>query len=139
MPRAMSEETEKQPNPVDIHVGKRVRMRRTLMGMSQTKLGDALGLTFQQVQKYENGSISWAPQKMSRPAATALTSRCPGNRASRRLWLRILSSREAMVSSLSYQLSAVSGRGANLCRKDNDIACATGVPDAGRDRSGRGG
>ena len=56
MPRAMSEETEKQPNPVDIHVGKRVRMRRTLMGMSQTKLGDALGLTFQQVQKYENGS-----------------------------------------------------------------------------------
>lgn len=44
------------PNPVDVHVGSRVRMRRTLLGMSQTKLGEALGLTFQQVQKYERGS-----------------------------------------------------------------------------------
>ena len=43
------------PNPIDIHVGSRVRLRRTLMGMSQEKLGDALGLTFQQVQKYERG------------------------------------------------------------------------------------
>ncbi len=43
------------PNPVDIHVGSRVRLRRTLLGMSQEKLGDALGLTFQQVQKYERG------------------------------------------------------------------------------------
>jgi transcriptional regulator with XRE-family HTH domain len=41
---------------VDIHVGARMRQRRTLLGMSQTKLGDAVGLTFQQVQKYENGS-----------------------------------------------------------------------------------
>jgi len=45
-----------RPNPVDIHVGARVRLRRTLMGMSQEKLGDALGLTFQQVQKYERGA-----------------------------------------------------------------------------------
>ncbi|MEQ9643681.1 MAG: helix-turn-helix transcriptional regulator [Alphaproteobacteria bacterium] len=44
------------PNPVDIHVGGRVRLRRTLMGMSQEKLGEALGLTFQQVQKYERGT-----------------------------------------------------------------------------------
>jgi len=44
------------PHPVDIHVGSRVRMRRTLLGMSQEKLGDALGLTFQQVQKYERGA-----------------------------------------------------------------------------------
>lgn len=44
------------PNPVDIHVGSRVRLRRTLLGMSQEKLGDALGLTFQQVQKYERGA-----------------------------------------------------------------------------------
>ena len=44
------------PNPVDVHVGKRVRMRRALLGMSQTKLGDAIGLTFQQVQKYERGA-----------------------------------------------------------------------------------
>jgi transcriptional regulator with XRE-family HTH domain len=41
--------------PVDKHVGSRVRMRRMMLGMSQTKLGDALGITFQQVQKYENG------------------------------------------------------------------------------------
>jgi transcriptional regulator with XRE-family HTH domain len=44
------------PNPVDIHVGARVRLRRTLMGMSQEKLGEAIGLTFQQVQKYERGA-----------------------------------------------------------------------------------
>jgi len=43
-------------HPVDAHVGKRVRMRRLMLGMSQTKLGDALGLTFQQVQKYEKGA-----------------------------------------------------------------------------------
>ncbi|ARJ66363.1 transcriptional regulator [Magnetospirillum sp. ME-1] len=45
-----------QPNPVDIHVGARVRLRRTLMGMSQEKLGESIGLTFQQVQKYERGA-----------------------------------------------------------------------------------
>lgn len=45
----------KSPNPVDQHVGRRVRMRRVLVGMSQERLGDALGLTFQQVQKYEKG------------------------------------------------------------------------------------
>lgn len=44
------------PNPVDIHVGSRVRLRRTLFGMSQEKLGDAVGLTFQQIQKYERGA-----------------------------------------------------------------------------------
>ena len=44
------------PHPVDIHVGSRVRMRRTLLGMSQEKLGNALALTFQQVQKYERGA-----------------------------------------------------------------------------------
>jgi len=44
------------PNPVDVHVGSRVRLRRTLLGMSQEKLGEAIGLTFQQVQKYEKGT-----------------------------------------------------------------------------------
>ncbi|MDA0241146.1 MAG: helix-turn-helix transcriptional regulator [Proteobacteria bacterium] len=44
------------PNPVDVHVGSRVRLRRTLLGLSQEKLGEALGLTFQQVQKYERGA-----------------------------------------------------------------------------------
>ena len=43
------------PNPVDVHVGNRMRQRRTLLGMSQEKLGEALGLTFQQVQQYERG------------------------------------------------------------------------------------
>lgn len=43
------------PNPIDVHVGSRVRLRRTLLGMSQEKLAEALGLTFQQVQKYERG------------------------------------------------------------------------------------
>ncbi len=43
------------PNPIDVHVGSRVRLRRTLLGMTQTKLGEAIGLTFQQVQKYERG------------------------------------------------------------------------------------
>ncbi|HEU4659721.1 MAG TPA: helix-turn-helix transcriptional regulator [Pseudolabrys sp.] len=46
----------KAPNPIDKHVGSRVRMRRMMMSMSQEKLGDALGLTFQQVQKYEKGT-----------------------------------------------------------------------------------
>src|SRR5439155_26860832 len=46
----------KVPNPIDKHVGSRVRMRRMMLTMSQTKLGDALGLTFQQVQKYEKGT-----------------------------------------------------------------------------------
>ena len=45
-----------KPNPIDVHVGGRVRLRRTLLGMSQEKLGEAIGLTFQQVQKYERGA-----------------------------------------------------------------------------------
>ena len=46
---------EHRPSPIDVHVGGRVRLRRTLMGLSQERLGEALGLTFQQVQKYERG------------------------------------------------------------------------------------
>ncbi len=45
-----------KPHLVDMHVGARVRMRRTLLGMTQTSLGEAIGLTFQQVQKYEKGT-----------------------------------------------------------------------------------
>lgn len=48
--------SKRNPNPIDVHVGNRVRMRRMLIGMSQEKLGEKLGLTFQQVQKYEKGS-----------------------------------------------------------------------------------
>ena len=46
----------KAPNPIDKHVGSRVRMRRMMLAMSQEKLGNSLGLTFQQVQKYEKGT-----------------------------------------------------------------------------------
>jgi transcriptional regulator with XRE-family HTH domain len=46
----------KQPNPVDTHVGGRVRLRRMMQGMSQEKLGESLGITFQQIQKYEKGT-----------------------------------------------------------------------------------
>lgn len=58
MPRAEQlggSDREGRPSPIDVHVGSRVRLRRTLLGMSQERLGEALGLTFQQVQKYERG------------------------------------------------------------------------------------
>jgi transcriptional regulator with XRE-family HTH domain len=48
-------ERDGRPSPIDVHVGSRIRLRRTLLGMSQEKLGDALSLTFQQIQKYERG------------------------------------------------------------------------------------
>jgi transcriptional regulator with XRE-family HTH domain len=48
-------ERESRSSPIDAHVGSRIRLRRTLLGMSQERLGEALGLTFQQVQKYERG------------------------------------------------------------------------------------
>ena len=46
----------KKPNPIDVHVGSRVRLRRTMLGVSQEKLGEQLGITFQQIQKYEKGA-----------------------------------------------------------------------------------
>lgn len=48
--------TRKSFHPIDSHVGKRLRIRRKILSMSQTKLGDAIGLTFQQIQKYERGA-----------------------------------------------------------------------------------
>jgi transcriptional regulator with XRE-family HTH domain len=51
----VEERSSRRPNPIDAHVGSRVRLRRMLLGMSQEKLGEHLGLTFQQVQKYEKG------------------------------------------------------------------------------------
>lgn len=44
------------PNPIDVHVGSRTRLRRTLLGLSQERLGEMIGLTFQQIQKYERGA-----------------------------------------------------------------------------------
>ncbi|WP_428485349.1 helix-turn-helix domain-containing protein [Rhodopila sp.] len=53
--QVMVSERESRPSPIDVHVGTRIRLRRTLLGMSQERLGESLGLTFQQVQKYERG------------------------------------------------------------------------------------
>lgn len=61
------------PHPVDAHVGKRLKMRRKSLGMSQERLGSLLGLTFQQVQKYENGSNRISASKLF-DAAKALQS-----------------------------------------------------------------
>ena len=58
----------KKPNPIDIHVGSRVRLRRTMQGMSQEKLGEALGVTFQQVQKYEKGTNRIGASRMQQIA-----------------------------------------------------------------------
>lgn len=46
----------KRPNPIDVHVGSRIRLRRNMLGISQEKLGESLGITFQQIQKYEKGT-----------------------------------------------------------------------------------
>jgi transcriptional regulator with XRE-family HTH domain len=53
--QVMGNDREARPSPIDVHVGSRIRLRRTLLGMSQERLGESLGLTFQQVQKYERG------------------------------------------------------------------------------------
>ena len=55
-PRRPGRRKSDRPNPVDVHVGSRVRLRRNMLGLSQEKLGEAIGLTFQQVQKYERGA-----------------------------------------------------------------------------------
>ena len=60
----------KSPNPVDKHVGARVRMRRMMIGMSQERLGDALGITFQQVQKYEKGTNRIGASRLQHIAKT---------------------------------------------------------------------
>ena len=60
----------KKPDPTDRYVGTRVRMRRLMLGMSQTKLGDALGLTFQQVQKYEKGTNRIGASRLQQIAKT---------------------------------------------------------------------
>ena len=60
----------KEPNPIDQYVGSRVRMRRMMSGMSQEKLGQALGLTFQQVQKYEKGTNRIGASRLQQIADT---------------------------------------------------------------------
>lgn len=59
----------KKPNPIDIHVGGRVRLRRMMLGMSQEKLGEQLGITFQQIQKYEKGTNRIGASRLQNIAA----------------------------------------------------------------------
>lgn len=59
---------QKKPNLIDVHVGSRVRLRRTMRGMSQEKLGEALGITFQQIQKYEKGTNRIGASRMQQIA-----------------------------------------------------------------------
>jgi len=64
---------EKKPNPIDVHVGSRVRLKRTMMGLSQEKLGESLGVTFQQVQKYEKGANRIGASRLQQIAAILKT------------------------------------------------------------------
>jgi transcriptional regulator with XRE-family HTH domain len=66
----MPPRTPSEANPVDIHVGKMVRARRKALGLSQTDLADALGITFQQIQKYERGSNRISASKLYETART---------------------------------------------------------------------
>ena len=70
----------KTPNPIDKHVGARVRLRRIMVGLSQEKLGEALGITFQQIQKYEKGT--------NRIGASRLQAAFPHPGRARELFLR---------------------------------------------------
>ncbi|MGB4101545.1 MAG: helix-turn-helix transcriptional regulator [Alphaproteobacteria bacterium] len=63
-----SDSIERKPDPIDIHVGQRLRLRRMLIGMSQEKLGEAVGLTFQQIQKYERGANRMGASRLYRIA-----------------------------------------------------------------------
>ena len=58
----------KTPNAIDLHVGSRVRMRRLMLGMTQQKLADAIGITFQQVQKYEKGTNRLSASRLQQAA-----------------------------------------------------------------------
>ena len=74
----------KAPNPTDKHVGGRVRMRRMMLAMSQEKLGDALGLTFQQVQKYEKGTNRIGASRLQQ-ISKSCKCRCRSSSTARRM------------------------------------------------------
>lgn len=67
-------DSDRSPNPVDLHVGARIRMRRKLLGISQERLAEDLGLTFQQVQKYERGANRVSASKLYEIARSLKTS-----------------------------------------------------------------
>ncbi len=69
------------PNPIDVHVGSRIRLRRTLLGMSQERLAEAIGLTFQQVQKYEKGANRVSSSRLYDLAGIRRLAKVPRRRA----------------------------------------------------------
>lgn len=69
----MRDNDDRSPNPIDLHVGARIRTRRKILGVSQEKLAEALGLTFQQVQKYERGANRVSASKLYEIAAALQT------------------------------------------------------------------
>jgi len=69
----MSKHAPRKPDPIDVHVGTQIRLRRQALKMSQEKLGDALGITFQQVQKYERGDNRVSASRLHKTAATLRT------------------------------------------------------------------
>lgn len=73
-PKPAETEVSRSPNPVDLHVGSRIRMRRKLLGVSQERLADDLELTFQQVQKYERGANRVSASKLYEIAKSLQTS-----------------------------------------------------------------
>ncbi len=75
-------ENKKKPNPIDIHVGSRIRLRRTMLGMSQEKLGESLGITFQQIQKYEKGTNRVGASRLQAISGIS-TFRCPSSSRTR--------------------------------------------------------
>lgn len=70
----MTDDVSRSPNPIDVHVGRRVRQRRKAMGVTQERLADDLGLTFQQVQKYERGANRVSASKLYEIAVALQTS-----------------------------------------------------------------
>src|SRR5438445_13897340 len=85
MLRRLGMMAKKPPTPIDRHVGSRVRMRRMMLGMSQEKLGDGLGLTFQQVQKYEKGANRIGESRLQH-ISHLLQSQCRSSSRARRSW-----------------------------------------------------
>ena len=77
-PRRPGRPKTETPNPIDVRVGARLRLRRNMLGLSQEKLGEAIGLTFQQVQKYERGANRigrWVVAREAYPANSCTSRR----------------------------------------------------------------
>jgi transcriptional regulator with XRE-family HTH domain len=81
----------KRPNPIDAHVGSRMRMRRMMLGMSQQKLATAFGVSFQQVQKYEKGANRMGSSRLQHGASILRVPRPTGLSRRLAIWLHPMS------------------------------------------------